>query len=267
MIQRPLEITSLSKVFDTPAGRFTAVKDFRALIQPAEFVSLLGHSGCGKSTVLSIIAGLQDATLGGVCIDGVEISGPGLERAMVFQSPSLLPWLTAVDNVLLAARQAHPALSRSAQKELAMRYMAMVGVAEFVLQLPGELSQGTQQRVAIARALSLEPRFLLLDEPFGALDSITRFELQDLLLDLWEKDRKTVILVTHDIDEALYLSDRIILMTDGPEASVGMELPVTLPRPRDRRSATDNLEYFRMRSEIIRFLEHHNKQFAQEKAA
>jgi len=267
MTQRPLEITSLTKVFDTPAGPLAAVKDFDARIQAGEFVSLLGHSGCGKSTVLSIIAGLQDATFGGVCIDGAEISGPGPERAMVFQSPSLLPWMTAAENVLLAARQAHPRLSGRQQKNLAMKYLTLVGVGEFAGQLPAELSQGTQQRVSIARALALDPRFLLLDEPFGALDSITRFELQDLVLELWEKDRKTVVLVTHDIDEALYLSDRIILMTDGPEARVGTELPVTLARPRQRRAVTDNAEYFRLRGEIIRFLEHHTKQFAQEKVA
>jgi nitrate ABC transporter ATP-binding subunit len=267
MVQRPLEITSLTKVFQTPAGPYTAVKDFCALIQPGEFVSLVGHSGCGKSTVLSIVAGLQGATCGGVCIDGREISGPGLERAVVFQSPSLLPWLSATENVVLAARRAHPKLSRGRQRELAAKYLSLVGVGEFARQFPAELSQGTQQRVAIARALALEPRFLLLDEPFGMLDSITRFELQDLVLELWEKDRKTVMLVTHDIDEALYVSDRILLMTDGPEAHLGMDLSVTLPRPRERRVAAENPEYFRLRGEIIGFLERHSKQFSSERAA
>jgi ABC-type nitrate/sulfonate/bicarbonate transport system ATPase subunit len=196
---------------------------------------------------------LQDQTEGGVIIGGKEIDGPGLDRALVFQSPSLLPWLTALENVLLAARH----------KTVAMKYMNFVGVAEYASQRPAELSQGTQQRVAIARALSLEPRFLLLDEPFGALDSITRVELQDLLLDLWEREPKTVLLVTHDIDEALYLSDRILLMTDGPESRVGKNLPVTLPRPRSRQQSADHPDYFRLRGEIIAFLEHHSKQFQQ----
>ncbi len=267
MIARPLEITSLTKVFATEGGSHVAVKDFRAFIQPGEFVSLLGHSGCGKSTVLSIVAGLQQATEGGVVVDGRMIDGPGLERALVFQSPSLLPWMTALENVLLAAAEAHPKLSRRQQKDLAMKYLELVGVAEYARQLPAELSQGTQQRVAIARAFSLEPRFLLLDEPFGSLDSITRFELQDLLLKLWEQDPKTVILVTHDVDEALYLSDRILLMTDGPESRVGRELNINLPRPRSRRGAVrpgsvDDPRYFQLRGEVIKFLEHHSKQFA-----
>jgi nitrate/nitrite transport system ATP-binding protein len=262
-MQRPLEITSLTKIFNTPSGPHVAVRDFRAIIQPGEFVALLGHSGCGKSTVLSIVAGLEKATEGGVVIDGTEIDEPGLERALVFQSPSLLPWMPALDNVLLAARQAHPHLGRRAARALALEYMQLVGVAEFAGQRPAELSQGVQQRVAIARAFALEPRFLLLDEPFGALDSITRYELQDLLLELWERERKTVILVTHDVDEALYLADRILLMTDGPEARVGRDLEITLPRPRRRRSAVENPEYFRLRSEVIGFLEHHSKQFGE----
>jgi len=267
MMQRPLEITSLTKSFSTPTGPYVAVKDFCAVIQPGEFVSLLGHSGCGKSTVLSIVAGLERATEGGVIVDGSETDGPGLDRALVFQAPSLLPWMSALDNVILAARQAHPKKSHRETRELALKYLELVGVAEYAKETPQELSQGVQQRVAIARASSLEPRFLLLDEPFGMLDSITRAELQDLLLDLWEQERKTVILVTHDIDEALFLSDRILLMTDGPGARLGLDLKITLPRPRSRRAAIENPEYFRLRAEVIRFLEHHSKQFARESAA
>jgi len=267
MMQHPLDITSLTKEFATPTGPYIAVKDFCAVIQPGEFVALLGHSGCGKSTVLSIVAGLERATEGGVVIDGTEIDGPGLDRALVFQSPSLLPWMSALDNVLLAARQAHPRKSRRDTRELALKCLDLVGVAEYAHETPQELSQGVQQRVAIARAFSLEPRFLLLDEPFGMLDSITRAELQDLLLDLWEQEPKTVILVTHDIDEALFLSDRILLMTDGPGARLGLDLKITLPRPRSRRAAVENPEYFRLRGEVIRFLEHHSKQFVRESAA
>ena len=203
---RPLEISSLSKSY----GAVTVVRDFNIRIAPGEFVALLGHSGCGKSTVLSIVAGLQTASLGGIIIDGAEVTEPGLERAFCFQSPCLLPWLTAIDNVQLSASQAHPKLAPVRQKELAAKYLALVGVAEYANAMPAALSQGTQQRVAIARALAQEPRFLLLDEPFGMLDSLTRFELQDLVLDLWEKDSKTVIMVSHDIDEALYLCDRIL---------------------------------------------------------
>ncbi len=258
--ERPLEISSLSKSF----GPVTVVKDFHVRIAPGEFVALLGHSGCGKSTVLSIVAGLQTATLGGIVVNGAEVTEPGLERAFVFQSPCLLPWLTAFDNVLLSARQAHPRLSADAQRELAAKYLSLVGVAEYSKEYPAALSQGTQQRVAIARALAQEPRYLLLDEPFGMLDSLTRFELQDLVLDLWEKDRKTVMMVTHDIDEALYLCDRIILMTDGPEATVGLDLTVGIPRPRQRHQATTHPEYQRLRDRIIEFLESHSKQFAGE---
>jgi nitrate/nitrite transport system ATP-binding protein len=259
MNMRPLEITSLTKSF----GSFVAVKDFSVKIKPGEFVALLGHSGCGKSTVLSIIAGLQNATLGGVVIDGHEIDGPALDRALVFQSPSLLPWLSAIENVILAVRQSHPKLTAKAQREMARKYLELVGITEFADQMPGELSQGTQQRVSIARAFSQEPRFLLLDEPFGMLDSMTRFELQDLVVDLWQQHPKTVVMVTHDVDEALFLSDRIILMTDGPEAKLGIDLKVDLPRPRDRRQLASDARYFELREQVIGFLEHHSKQFAE----
>jgi nitrate/nitrite transport system ATP-binding protein len=261
-MERPLEITSLSKTFITPTGPQTVVKNFDTKIPAGQVVALLGHSGCGKSTVLSIMAGLQDATEGGVTIDGREIDGPGLERAVVFQSPSLLPWMSAIDNVMLAARQAHPKLSGKEQRAIASKYLDLVGIAEYAGQLPPELSQGTQQRVAIARAFVAEPRFLLLDEPFGALDSITRCELQDLVLDLWAEKPRTIVVVTHDVDEAIYLSDRIILMTDGPEARVGLDLPIDLPRPRSRAELLENAEYFRLRGEVLAFLEHHSKQFA-----
>lgn len=264
MNARPLEITSLTKVFDTPSGPMTVVKNFDTRIRAGEFVALLGHSGCGKSTVLSIIAGLQQATFGGVVLDGREVTQPGLERAFVFQSPSLLPWMSALDNVLLAVKQVHPRLTSPEQRALAQKYLDLVGIGEYADQWPAELSQGTQQRVAIARALSQEPRFLLLDEPFGMLDSLTRFELQDLLVSLWESDHKTVVMVTHDIDEALYLCDRIILMTDGPEARVGLDLTVDIPRPRNRHSTTSHPAYMKLRAIIIAFLESHSKQFATE---
>jgi len=256
MMIKPLEITGLTKVFDTPSGPFIAVKDVNAEIGQGEFVCILGHSGCGKSTVLSIVAGLDRATFGGVVIDGKEIDEPGPDRAMVFQSPCLLPWLTARDNVQLAADRAanrpSPADARS--------YLDLVGIGDAADQLPAELSLGTQQCVSLARALSLEPRFLLLDEPFSMLDSLTRFGLQDTLLAVWEKHRRTVVMVTHDIDEALYLADRLILMTDGPEAGVGETLVVPFPRPRRRTAVLAHPEYQACRRRVLDFLDHNARQ-------
>ena len=199
----PLELTGLSRVFPTPTGPFIAVKDVNAQVETGEFVAILGHSGCGKSTVLSIVAGLDRATLGGVIIDGKEVTGPGPERAIVFQAPCLLPWLTARQNVQLAASQGASSRSRREVAVAAEAYLDLVGIIDTADQLPTQLSLGTQQCVSLARALAVEPRFLLLDEPFSQLDSLTRFELQDLLLHVWEKSGKTVVMVTHDIDEAL----------------------------------------------------------------
>jgi nitrate/nitrite transport system ATP-binding protein len=255
----PLELTGLTKVFDTPSGPFVAVRDVNARIHSGEFVALLGHSGCGKSTVLSIVAGLERATFGGVVIDGTQVIGPGAERGMVFQAPCLLPWLSARSNVLLAAQQ-RPGTTGAEQGETAERYLELAGVADAADQLPGQLSLGTQQCVALARALALEPRFLLLDEPFAQLDSLTRFELQDILLRIWEESDKTVIMVTHDVDEALYVADRLILMTDGPEATVGDVLTVPFPRPRRRAAVLAHPEYHACRRHVIDFLEHHAHQ-------
>jgi nitrate/nitrite transport system ATP-binding protein len=255
----PLELTGLTKMFVTPSGPLVAVKDVNAEVREREFVCILGHSGCGKSTVLSIIAGLDYATLGGVVINGKEIRGPGAERAMVFQAPCLLPWLTARQNVTLAlpreARQAARPGRRSADD-----YLDLVGVRDFADQLPGALSLGTQQCVSLARALSLEPQFLLLDEPFSQLDSLTRFELQDTLLRVWEEARRVVVMVTHDVDEALYLADRLILMTDGPEATVGEVMTLPFSRPRTRASVLEHPAYYAARAHVIDFLESHAHQ-------
>ena len=256
----PLELTGLTKVFQTPAGPFVAVRDVNVCIQRSEFVCILGHSGCGKSTVLSIIAGLQRATKGGVAINGRETVAPGPERAVVFQSPSLLPWLSARDNVALAVARKFPRFSRRQRKAHAEQYLDLVGVAASSAQMPAELSLGTQQCVSLARALALEPDFLLLDEPFSMLDSLTRFDLQDTLLRAWERDRKIVVMVTHDVDEALYLADRLVLMTDGPEARVGEVLALPFSRPRERREVLEHPEYHDYRQRIIDFLEHHARQ-------
>lgn len=261
-MRRPLEITGLTKTFSTSSGTFVAIKDFDARIEPGEFVCILGHSGCGKSTLLSIIAGLQRATFGGVCIDGKEIDAPGLDRGVLFQTPSLLPWLTAGDNVALAAGQAFPKFNRKQREKHARKYMEMLGLSDCYEQAPAELSLGTQQRVSLARALALEPPYLLLDEPFGMLDSLTRFDLQDTLLEVWEHTRNTVIMVTHDMDEALYLADRLLLMTDGPEARLGETLTIPFPRPRDRASVLEHRSYYPLRARIIAFLEDHALQSA-----
>jgi len=255
----PLELTGLTKVFPTAAGPFIAVKDVNARIESGEFVAILGHSGCGKSTVLSILAGLDRATYGGVVIDGREVTEPGPERAIVFQSPCLLPWLTARQNVQLAADRSAPSRAHD-DTPPADRYLQLVGVDDVSNQLPAQLSLGTQQCVSLARALSVEPRFLLLDEPFSMLDSLTRFELQDVLLRVWESSGKTVVMVTHDVDEALYLADRLILMTDGPEATVGDELRVPFPRPRTRAAVLAHPQYHAWRRHVIDFLEHHAHQ-------
>ena len=253
----PLELTGLTKVWPTPTGTFVAVKDVNAQIGSGEFVAILGHSGCGKSTVLSMVAGLERASYGGVVINGRQIDAPGPERAIVFQSPCLLPWLTSQQNVQMAATQGTRGRTSREAADIARHYLELVGVADAGTQLPKELSLGTQQCVSLARALSMEPRFLLLDEPFSMLDSLTRFELQDILLRVWEQSGKTVVMVTHDVDEALYLADRLILMTDGPEATVGDVLRVPFPRPRSRAAVLAHPEYHACRRHVIDFLEHH----------
>jgi nitrate/nitrite transport system ATP-binding protein len=255
----PLELTGLTKVFDTPSGPFVAVKDVSTNVLAGEFVALLGHSGCGKSTVLSMIAGLERATYGGVIIDGTQVVGPGAERAIVFQSPCLLPWLTVRENVLLAAAQ-RPGTTPREQRATTDHYLELVGVDDAAEQRPPGLSLGTQQCASLARALSAEPRFLLLDEPFSQLDSLTRFELQGTLLRVWEDSGKTVVMVTHDVDEALYLADRLILMTDGPEATVGDVLTVPFARPRRRAAVLGHPDYHACRRHVIDFLEHHAHQ-------
>ncbi len=258
----PLELTGLTKVFATPAGPFVAVRNVNLRVQRSEFVCIVGHSGCGKSTVLSIIAGLQQATKGGVVINGRQTLEPGADRAVVFQTPSLLPWLTARENVLLAVTQRFRGLKTTARRAHAERYLELVGVDDAADQLPAELSLGTQQCVSLARALAVEPDLLLLDEPFSMLDSLTRLDLQDTLVRAWEQNRRIVVMVTHDVDEALFLADRIVLMTDGPEACVGDVITLPFPRPRERRSVLEHPEYYQYRQKVIDFLEHHAKQSA-----
>jgi nitrate/nitrite transport system ATP-binding protein len=246
----PLELTGLTKVFPTPAGPLTIVTDVNVRIQAGEFVAILGHSGCGKSTVLSMVAGLERATGGGVVVDGTEVTSPGPERAMVFQSPCLLPWLTARDNVKLASGQ-----GETPARHPADYYLDLVGIGSVADQHPRQLSLGTQQCVSLARALAMEPRFLLLDEPFSMLDSMTRFQMQDTLLRVWEGTDRTVVMVTHDVDEALYLADRLVLMTNGPAATVGRVITLPFGRTRSRTGVLNDPRYHACRRDVISLLD------------
>ncbi len=255
MSDRFLELTQLGKTYVTPNGSAVIVKDFHLHVREGEFVCVIGHSGCGKSTVLSIVMGLSEPTEGGVVLAGREVVGPGTDRGVVFQSPALLPWLTARGNVLLAVEQVHGRHSRAERRKLADRYLDLVGLADAADRYPHELSAGMRQRVGIGRAFALEPKVLLLDEPFSLLDALTRMELQEELMRLWEEDRKTVLMVTHDVDEALFLADRIVMMTSGPAATVGEILSVQFPRPRCRVDVLNHPDYYRLRDHLIAFLE------------
>ena len=231
------------------------VKGFDLQIEQGEFVSIIGHSGCGKSTVLSMIAGLNEISDGAIYMDGRRVTGPGPDRGVVFQSPSLFPWMTAMENVLLGVEQVFPHGSKRERREIAEYYLNRVGLVDALDKRAAELSQGMRQRVGIARAFALKPKLLLLDEPFGMLDSLTRTELQDVLLEVWRRDRITAIMVTHDVDEALFLSDRVVMMTSGPQAKVGDILPVEFPRPRDRRTVCEHEHFYDLRGHLLRFLD------------
>ena len=252
-----VDLSSLSKVYSTPKGPAVIVKDFNLRIAKGEFVTLIGHSGCGKSTVLSMLAGLNDITSGAIILAGKELIGAGPDRGMVFQSPSLLPWYTADQNVMLGVEQVFFTASAAERREIVEYYLTIVGLGESMHKRPAELSQGMRQRVGIARAFARKPKMLLLDEPFGMLDSLTRYELQAVLLKLWRENRITTLMVTHDVDEALYLSDRVVCMTDGPEAEVGDIIPVAFPRPRERQAVMDHPDYYPLRERLIEFLEVH----------
>ena len=250
-----IRVQQAEMVFSSRKGRFHALREIDLDIAKGEFVTLIGHSGCGKSTLLNLIAGLLRPTDGGLLCDGREIAGPGPERAVVFQNHSLLPWLTCFDNVLLAVE------SVFGGRELRPRLMArteealhLVGMSHAMFKRPHEISGGMKQRVGIARALAMEPKVLLMDEPFGALDALTRAHLQDELLKIVAATHSTVVMVTHDVDEAVLLSDRIVMMTNGPAATIGEILPVTLARPRDRVALAEDPTYVHARKAVIDFL-------------
>jgi nitrate/nitrite transport system ATP-binding protein len=250
-----LELTALGKSYATEHGPSVIVKEFNLRVGEGEFVCIVGHSGCGKSTVLSIAMGLNDATEGGVIVAGREVVGPGLDRGVVFQSPALLPWLSARENVLLALEQVSQHSKPGERLKRADKFVASVGLNDVADCYPEQLSAGMRQRVGIARAFALEPKVLLLDEPFSLLDVVTRMELQDQLIRLCAETHKTVLMVTHDVDEALLLADRIVLMTNGPAATVGEIVTVPFERPRDRLMIIDDPQYHQARKQLLSFLE------------
>ena len=250
-----VELSALTKIYPTPKGEAVIVKDFNLHIKKGEFVTLIGHSGCGKSTVLSMLAGLSEISGGTIILAGRELDGAGPDRGVVFQSPSLLPWMTAFENVMLGVNQVFFTADKEERREIAEYYLTVVGLGDALHKRPAELSQGMRQRVGIARAFALKPKMLLLDEPFGMLDTLTRYELQQVLVDLWSKNNITALMVTHDVDEALFLSDRIVCMTDGPAAEVGEIMEVKFPRPRERKAVFEHPDYYKLREQLIEFLE------------
>lgn len=254
-MKKHLDITHVSIDFPTPNGPFKALDKVDLKIDKGEFVSLIGHSGCGKSTVLNIVAGLYQATEGGVILDGKEVNEPGPDRAVVFQNHSLLPWLTAYENVELAVKQVFKGKkSRVEMDDWIKHNLILVHMDHAMHKRPNEISGGMKQRVGIARALAMEPKVLLMDEPFGALDALTRAHMQDSLIEIQSRLNNTVIMITHDVDEAVLLSDRIVMMTNGPAATIGEILDVDLPRPRERVKLADDPHYNHLRAEVLKFL-------------
>lgn len=255
MSKAHLELTNVQMAFDTKDGPFVALENIDLKIRKGEFVSLIGHSGCGKSTVLNIVAGLLQATRGGCVLDGHEVNTPGPERAVVFQNHSLMPWLTVYENVQLAVQQVFKkTMSKAERKEWILHNLKLVNMDHALDKRPGEISGGMAQRVGIARALAMKPSVLLMDEPFGALDALTRAHLQDSLMKIQQDLNSTVIMITHDVDEAVLLSDRIVMMTNGPAATIGEELEIELSRPRNRVALADHPDYVRYRQAVLSFL-------------
>lgn len=254
-----VEMFRLGKTYDTPNGPAVIVEEFDLNLQQGEYVCLLGHSGCGKSTVLTMVAGLNSITHGGVAIAGREITGPGPDRGIVFQSPCLMPWMTAMQNVMLGVDQVYPHGTDRQRHDIAAYYLTLVGLGTSLHRRASELSQGMQQRVGIARAFALRPKLLLLDEPFGMLDSLTRMELQEILLDILSREKTTTLMITHDVDEALFMSDRVVMMTNGPRARVGAIYQVPFTRPRVRSEVLEHPEYYEYREQMIRFLDHQDR--------
>ena len=252
---RYLEYSQLSKIYPSPKGPVTVVENFDLKVRKGEFISVIGHSGCGKSTVLSMTAGLNDVSLGGIILDGREIAAAGPDRAVVFQAPSLFPWLTARENVALGVDRVYPHAKRQERDDIVDYYLERVGLADSLDKSASAMSNGMRQRVGIARAFALSPKLLLLDEPFGMLDSLTRWDLQEVLMDVWKRTQVTALCVTHDVDEAILLADRVVMMTNGPNARIGQIMQVDIPRPRTRKALLEHPNYYRYRLQVLEFLD------------
>jgi nitrate ABC transporter ATP-binding subunit len=249
-----VDISGVHKLFGSGKTRYHALAGVDLRIAKGEFVSIIGHSGCGKSTLLNLVAGLNLPTTGSVAVNGKEVTAPGLDRAVVFQSHSLLPWLTVLENVQVAVDSVHPGKDKRFRMEEARKYVEMVHLGKHAHKKPPQLSGGMKQRVGIARAFAADPQVLLLDEPFGALDALTRGSMQDELTNIWEKNRKTVMMITHDVDEAIFLSDRIVLMSNGPAAVIAKIVEVPIPRPRTREALLEDPFYLEIRKELLHYL-------------
>lgn len=252
---RFLDFSQLHKIYPTPKGPLTVVENFDLKVNRGEFISLIGHSGCGKSTVLTMAAGLNAISKGAIKLHGRHVEGADPERAVVFQSPNLFPWLTAKENVSIGVDKVYPRATREERQEVVEYYLERVGLADAMDRPAHSMSNGMKQRVGIARAFALSPKLLLLDEPFGMLDSLTRWELQEVLMEVWSRTKVTAICVTHDVDEAILLADRVVMMTNGPQATIGKITDVKLPRPRTRKALLEHPDYYAYRQEVLDFLE------------
>jgi bicarbonate transport system ATP-binding protein len=249
-----LVLDQASKVYPTATGEYIVLENVNLTIQQGEFICIIGHSGCGKSTLLNMVSGFSQPSSGTVMLNGKPIGKPGPDRMVVFQGYALLPWLSVYDNVFLAVNAVNPDMAKNEKDDIVRAHLAMVGLTEAADKLPGQISGGMKQRVAIARALSIRPEVLILDEPFGALDAITKEELQEELLKIWGQNRCTVLMITHDIDEALFLADKLVMMTNGPAANIGEVLTIPFSRPRDRSRMMEMPEYYQVRNYALDFL-------------
>jgi len=264
MTQHFLSVEGLRKVYPASGGKTNPAvfEDIHFGIEKGEFVCIIGHSGCGKTTILNVLAGLEESSGGGVIMDGKEISGPSLDRGVVFQSHALMPWMTVLGNVVFAAKSKWPEWSTARLEEHCTRYLEMVGLGHALHKKPAELSGGMKQRVGIARAFAIQPKMLLLDEPFGALDALTRGTIQDELLKIVQATHQTVFMITHDVDEAILLADKVILMSNGPLAKIAEIVEITMPRDRTRADMHHDPQFYRIRNHLVDFLVNRSKSYA-----
>jgi nitrate/nitrite transport system ATP-binding protein len=251
-----LDLIDLKKVYPTPKGDYVVLENLNLQIKKEEFITIIGHSGCGKTTMLSMMAGLNEISGGKISVLGSSIKGPGPDRGVIFQAPSLMPWLTTMENVMLGVKKVYPHATKKQKEDICKYYLHKVGMESSFNKRASEISQGEQQRVGIARAFAIKPKVLLLDEPFGMLDSLTRGQLQDVLIDVWNKEKITAVMITHDVDEAIFLADRVVMMTSGPKAKIGDVLPIEFERPRTRKAILEHDDYYKYRKHLIDFLEH-----------